>query len=146
MVDHVPINLGLWDTAGQEDYDRLRPLSYPGTDVFLICYAVDNRASFKNARNKWSEEIKHYAGDAPIILVATKVDLRQKAEKEDLSIDCVSTEEGQRLAQEIGAYKSVECSALTQYQLKDVFDESIRCVKHRHSMKNRKKKKKCNIL
>ena len=38
MINGQPIQLGLWDTAGQEDYDRLRPLSYPQTDVFLICY------------------------------------------------------------------------------------------------------------
>lgn len=52
MVDGKPINLGLWDTAGQEDYDRLRPLSYPQTDVFLICFSIVNPPSFENVRSK----------------------------------------------------------------------------------------------
>ena len=52
MVDGKPISLGLWDTAGQEDYDRLRPLSYPQTDVFLICFSVVARASFDNVKAK----------------------------------------------------------------------------------------------
>lgn len=52
MVDGKPINLGLWDTAGQEDYDRLRPLSYPQTDVFLICFSVVSPPSFENVRTK----------------------------------------------------------------------------------------------
>eukprot|EP00948_MAST-09A_sp_MAST-9A-sp1_P000740 g740.t1 len=146
MVDHVPINLGLWDTAGQEDYDRLRPLSYPGTDVFLICYAVDNRASFKNAQTKWAEELRHHAEDVPKILVATKVDLRNKAEKDKLAIDTVSTEEGMRAAREMGAAKFVECSALTQERLKEVFDEAIRCVKRNQALESARKKRKCMIL
>ena len=58
MVDSRPINLGLWDTAGQEDYDRLRPLSYPQTDVFLICFAINNPTSFRNIKGKWFEEIR----------------------------------------------------------------------------------------
>jgi small GTP-binding protein len=41
MMGNKPYHLSLWDTAGQEDYDRLRPLSYPGTDVFVICFAID---------------------------------------------------------------------------------------------------------
>lgn len=52
MVDGKPISLGLWDTAGQEDYDRLRPLSYPQTDVFLICFSIASPPSFDNVKAK----------------------------------------------------------------------------------------------
>ncbi|VDP75303.1 unnamed protein product [Schistosoma curassoni] len=76
MVDRKPVNLGLWDTAGQEDYDRLRPLSYPQTDVFLVCFSLVSRTSFENVRSKWHPEISAYVPRAPIILVGTKRDLR----------------------------------------------------------------------
>lgn len=52
MIGGEPYTLGLFDTAGQEDYDRLRPLSYPQTDVFLICFSVVAPASFENVREK----------------------------------------------------------------------------------------------
>src|SRR6185436_2596273 len=76
MVDGKPVNLGLWDTAGQEDYDKLRPLSYPQTDVFLIAYSIISPNSFDNVKSKWYPELCHHAPNVPIILVGTKSDLR----------------------------------------------------------------------
>ena len=75
MFDGKLINLGLWDTAGQGDYDRLRPLSYPNADVFLICFSLVSPDSFDNVLAKWSPEVKHYCPGIPIILVGTKLDL-----------------------------------------------------------------------
>lgn len=54
---------------GQEDYDRMRPLSYPNTDCFLICYSIADRASFSNVLSKWCPEIRQYSATVPIILV-----------------------------------------------------------------------------
>ena len=132
MVDGKPINLGLWDTAGQEDYDRLRPLSYPQTDVFLTCFSIVNPASFENVRAKWYPEISHHCPNTPLILVGTKVDLRDHAEtQQKLAAKKqapVSYEQGLQMMQELGARKYMECSALTQQRLKAVFDEAIRAV------------------
>ncbi|KAG2228120.1 hypothetical protein INT45_009166 [Circinella minor] len=98
------VELALWDTAGQEDYDRLRPLSYFETDVVLICFAVDNPISFQNVRDKWLPEVKHYCGgDVQRVLVALKTDLRKKE-------GCISYDQGLNLAKEIKA-KYCECSA-----------------------------------
>ena len=55
-------------TAGQEDYDRLRPLSYPQTDVFLICFSLVNPASFEKVCAKWYPEVSHHCLNTPIIV------------------------------------------------------------------------------
>src|ERR1700712_272179 len=151
MVDGKPISLGLWDTAGQEDYDRLRPLSYPQTDVFLICFSIVSPPSFDNVRAKvsstkrkssdsefantllqWFPEIDHHAPSVPIILVGTKLDLREDpATLESLRqkrMEPVSYDQALVVAKEIRAHKYLECSALTQRNLKSVFDEAIRYV------------------
>lgn len=70
------MELALWDTAGQEDYDRLRPLSYPDTDVILMCFSVDSPDSLENIPEKWTPEVKHFCPNVPIILVGNKKDLR----------------------------------------------------------------------
>ena len=76
MVDGKPINLGLWYTFGWEDYDRLRPLSYPQTDVFLVCFSVVSPSSFENVKEKWVPEISHHCQRTPFLLVGTQIDLR----------------------------------------------------------------------
>ena len=73
MYKSTPICLGLWDTAGQEDYDKLRPLSYPQTDVFLSCYSIISRSSFNNIKNRWIPELRHYNPNTPIVLVGLKM-------------------------------------------------------------------------
>mmetsp|Transcript_2767 Transcript_2767/g.4174 ORF Transcript_2767/g.4174 Transcript_2767/m.4174 type:complete len:194 (+) Transcript_2767:66-647(+) len=122
LLDNRPVSLGLWDTAGQEDYDRLRPLSYPKTDVFIVCFSLNNRLAFENVRNKWYPEIRHYCPDTPWIIVGTKSDLRNEWNDKDL----VSTFEGQNLAGELGAWGYYECSARTGDGVKPVFDNAIR--------------------
>lgn len=46
------VELALWDTAGQEEYDRLRPLSYPETDLLFVCFAIDCPNSLENVMDK----------------------------------------------------------------------------------------------
>ncbi|KAJ3429897.1 hypothetical protein M0812_22897 [Anaeramoeba flamelloides] len=147
MVDGEPINLGLWDTAGQEDYDRLRPLSYPGTDVFMVCFSLVSKTSFKNINSKWIQEIKHYCPDTPIVLVGTKLDLRNCQGNQQNSDDIVLYQEGMELCSNIGAEKYIECSSLTQKNLQAVFDETIKAVLYPGtSGKKKKKRKMCSIL
>eukprot|EP01084_Bolivina_argentea_P065498 119386_1 len=134
MVDDQQINLGLWDTAGQEDYDRLRPLSYPQTNVFLVCYSVISKDSHSNVTEKWVPEISHHAPGVPMILIGTKSDLRTDNQ---FKSNMVTEDEGNSLAKSIGAIKYIECSALTQANLKSVFDEAIKAA-----MDKMKKKKK----
>ena len=136
MVDGRPINLGLWDTAGQEDYDRLRPLSYPNTDVFLIAFSVISPDSYDNVQNKWYKELCDQPPSTvdietvPVILVGTKMDLRDDtsiiSSLEAKSLKPKTFEEGEAMARNIKAKKYLECSAKTQKGVKNVFDEAIR--------------------
>ncbi|GAM24261.1 hypothetical protein SAMD00019534_074360 [Acytostelium subglobosum LB1] len=120
MFEGKPFNIGLFDTAGQEDYDRLRPLSYPQTDVFMVCFSVISRASFENVKYKWHQEIVHHCPGIPMILVGTKCDLRGSGKPE------ISQKEAHDLAKELGYIGYVETSALVQTNLKQLFDTAIK--------------------
>ena len=147
-VDSRPISLGLWDTAGQDDYDRLRPLSYPDTDVFLLCFSVVNPNSFANVADKWAPEIEHHCPGVPKILVGTKLDLRDsEADIERLKAknkSPITPQQGEAMRKRLGAVAYMECSALTQAGLKDIFDEAIRIVLFPDPVK--KKEKGCTLL
>jgi len=131
-VDGNHINFALWDTAGQEEYARLRALSYPETDVFLLCFSVVSPASFDNIKTKWFPEVDHHCPEAKKILVGTKIDLRNDKkilEEVQASGEKLPTrEQGENMAKEIGAKAYLECSAYTQEGLKRVFEEAIRAV------------------
>ncbi|KAJ2064906.1 Rho GTPase [Coemansia aciculifera] len=147
MIGDEPYTLGLFDTAGQEDYDRLRPLSYPQTDVFLVCYSVTSQASYENVREKWLPEVTHHCPGVPCIIVGTQVDLREDTVMlEKLAKNkqkAISAEQGLLLAKDLKAVKYVECSALTQKGLKNVFDEAIVAALEPPTPK---KKSKCMLL
>jgi len=125
MYNGKPINLVLWDTAGQEDYDKLRPLSYPQTDVFVLCYSVVGRDSFINVEHKWLEEVKKTNQHVPFVVVGTKRDLRDERKTDH---DQVSTQEGEALCKKLGAMGFFECSALEGRGIPEIFATCIATV------------------
>lgn len=136
------LQMALWDTAGQEDYELLRPLSYPNTDVLLLCFAIDNRDSFENIFQKWVPEVRHFCPRTPLLLVGTKTDLRaepprspanqkrqqqqQPDDKSPKKTTMVSVVEGQKMAKSISADGYEECSAKTREGIEEVFQTAAR--------------------
>ncbi|XDC67930.1 hypothetical protein R6Z07M_019112 [Ovis aries] len=128
-VDGRPVKLQLCDTAGQDEFDKLRPLCYTNADIFLLCFSVVGPSSFQNVSEKWVPEIRCHCPKAPIILVGTQSDLREDVKvliELDKCKEKPVPEEAARLcAEEIKATSYIECSALTQKNLKEVFDAAI---------------------
>ncbi|MED6290123.1 Rho GTPase [Characodon lateralis] len=141
MIGGEPYTLGLFDTAGNEDYDRLRPLSYPQTDVFLVCFSVVSPSSFENVKEKWIPEISHHCPGTPFLLVGTQTDQRENSSTvQELAKNKqrpIRPKEGWKLARELGAVKYVECSVV-QEGVKTVFDEAILAVLETPEVKSKK--------
>ncbi|KAM9777641.1 rho-related GTP-binding protein RhoU-like [Neosynchiropus ocellatus] len=128
-VNGLQTRLKLIDTAGQEEFGHLRSLCYAHVDVFMLCFSLANPASFDNITSKWIPQIRARNPTSPVILVGTQSDLRQNIEVLIHLDQCrtkpVSSKQGRKLARRIGASDYMECSALTQHNLKEVFDCAI---------------------
>jgi GTPase SAR1 family protein len=143
------VELALWDTAGQEEYDRLRPLSYPETDLLFVCFAIDCPASLENVVDKvstqqavraafhdinllqWYPEVLHFCPTTPIILVGLKSDLRNKRTCIELlktqGLTPITPEQGRGVAQRMGA-TYVECSSKEMRGVDEVFAKAVDTV------------------
>ena len=124
LVDGVPINVEFWDTPGQESEDRIRPLAYPNTDVFVVCFSVVSLGSFHHIKTKWFKEVRDFSNDVPVILVGTKIDLRDNQGVIDRlsskNLSPVTYDDGITLAKELGAITYIECSSLEHRGLREL--------------------------
>ncbi|RDW75155.1 Ras family protein-2 [Coleophoma cylindrospora] len=125
------VELALWDTAGQEEYDRLRPLSYPETDLLFVCFAIDCPNSLENVMDKWYPEVLHFCPYTPLVLVGLKSDLRTKRTCIDLlktqGLTPVTQEQGMAVAQKMNA-RYMECSSKEMTGVEEIFAAAIDTV------------------
>ena len=151
FVDGKHITLSLWDTAGQEEFDRLRSLSYSDTDTIMLCFSVDSRDSLANVQHKWVGEIADPCEGVKLVLVALKCDLRNTENEtnaitpglinqqrsdldngnrnleesvQDNHNNYITYEEGLAMAKKIGALRYLECSAKLNKVVNEAFTEA----------------------
>ncbi|KAM4635181.1 rho-related GTP-binding protein RhoF [Polymixia lowei] len=145
------IKLNLYDTAGQDDYDRLRPLSYQEANLVLVCYDVTNPTSHENVLIKWHPEVKHFCPLVPVVLIGCKTDLRKDKERtrklKALDQAPITYTQGEETRQQINAELYLECSAKYQENVEDIFKEATKkALAAKSKAKTCKRKKNCVLL
>ncbi|KAG5976549.1 hypothetical protein E4U55_007288 [Claviceps digitariae] len=154
FVDNVHIELSLWDTAGQEEFDRLRSLSYDDTDLIMLCYSVDSKDSLENVESKWVGEIADNCPGVKLVLVALKCDLREKGGDDEDGDDntaaierpsgpLIEYDKGLEVAKRIGASRYLECSAMKNRGVNEAFTEAARVAL---SVKKEREENKCTVM
>merc|ERR1711971_437456 len=151
-VDNETYQLEILDTAGQEGFAGLRDLYYKTGHGFLIVYAVNDRSSLDDVRERFQSLLNSrgcsVAELPPVIIVGNKCDL-------DQSQRVVSKEDGKNLANELGGGGNIvsfaETSAKNDINVYDVFADLVRRSKIQRDagkLEERKKKKKrmCYLL
>jgi len=125
-----PLRVDFVDTAGQEDFARLRTSCYVGTNVFLLCFSASSPSSYENISKKWYPEISTHCPKALIVLAATKTDLRDDKDTIELlrakKLKPITADQGKSKRKEISAVAYVECSAKTNKNVKNVFEEVVK--------------------
>jgi len=150
-VDNKHVELSLFDTAGQSDYEQIRSLMYEDTDVVVICYNIGNPNSLQNVTEIWVPEVRRFCGDVPLILCGNKKDVRHndevKSELAEMKQKPLNIEDGLVVAKKIGAVEFYECSAVTKAGIMDLFTSAAH-----HSLKKKLRKTtsknctKCNVM
>ena len=130
-VDETQIELALWDMhTGSKNYNKLQPLSYPDTDVILMCFSIGSPDSLDNTLERWIPEVKQFCPYIPVILVGNKKDLRNDPntikELAKMKQEPVKLEDGKNTAEKIDAFAYIECSAKSKEGVKEVFDTAAR--------------------
>jgi len=115
-VDNEILELALWDTAGQEGFARLRPLSYRAADVVLIAFSLNNMDSLDNVESYWLPEVKEHCPKVPIVIVATKADLKGVVDEA-----IIDSSKGRALCSKIGAKDYIETSAKADMNVVETF-------------------------
>ncbi|XP_021570797.1 rho-related GTP-binding protein RhoF [Carlito syrichta] len=143
--------MGLVDMdRGQEDYDRLRPLSYQNTHLVLICYDVMNPTSYDNVLIKWFPEVTHFCRGTPVVLIGCKTDLRK--DKEQLrklraaQLEPITYVQGLSACEQIRAALYLECSAKFRENVEDVFREAAKVALSALKKARRQKKHRLCLL
>lgn len=158
FIDGKAVELSLWDTAGQEEFDRLRSLSYSDTHCIMLCFSIDSPDSLENVQSKWVGEITDHCQGVKLVLVALKCDLRSN---EDTDLDnspqnhedeasnpynanpynttnhnkrLISYDEGLAVAKKVGALRYLECSAKKNRGVNEAFSEAARCALNARAM------------
>ncbi|MCJ1443841.1 MAG: Rho GTPase [Stictis urceolatum] len=156
FVDNVHIELSLWDTAGQEEFDRLRSLSYDDTHTIMLCFSVDSKESLENVESKWVGEIAENCQGVKLVLVALKCDLREKGADDDEQQagegeerekkPMIDYQQGLAVARRIGALRYLECSAKRNRGVNEAFTEAARVALSVKGPSGSSHKDKCQIM
>ncbi|PRT54051.1 GTP-binding protein RHO3 [Wickerhamiella sorbophila] len=152
FIDGQPMELSLWDTAGQEEFDRLRSLSYSDTHCIMLCFSVDSRDSLENAQTRWVSEIIDHCEGVKLVLVALKCDLRNQEDADGSTLQqpdrTISYDEGVAVAKRVGAVRYLECSAKKDRGVREAFTEAARVAlsaKSKGATQEAETKKSCII-